>query len=123
MDKNYYTLEPMEPKVFGSECLTNRKIQQDANIQSNWSYRQYMQQNALQIMKYNSMGSIYSSGNNPYTLFSEPVQNTPFIFASLHDNTAAPCAYPTSDLKQSYIEKIQLKSRLVAPSISTKSFY
>ena len=123
MEKNYYTLESTEPKIFGTECLINRKIQQDANIQSNWKYRQYMQQNALQIMKYNSMESIYASGNNPYSLFSEPAQKTPFMFASLHDTREAPCSYPASDLKQVFIEKQQLKSRLVAPSIPTKAFY
>lgn len=73
--------------------------QQPANT-SNWKYRQYMQQNAKTIMKNNSMNYIQDSGNNPYALNQQPINTT------------------NSDLKQSYINKEQMQSRMIAPSFS-----
>ena len=52
--RNYASWQP--------DAIVNARIQQQENIQSNWSYRQYLQQNGLQIMKYNSMESCYDLG-------------------------------------------------------------
>ena len=130
MNNNYYTIETT-PELQGQayalwqpEGNTNRKIQVDSGISSNWKYRQYMQKNANEIMKYNTMQSINTSGNNPYTVLNtKPVGNTPYLYSSVHD-TSSP-AYDfhkltrNSDLKQDYIAKVQMKSRMVAPSIPT----
>ena len=35
------------------EAVINNRIQEKENIRSNWDYRQYMQHNGLEIMKYN----------------------------------------------------------------------
>ena len=73
------------------------------NITSNWKYRQYIQKNAQQIMKYNSMSAIYASGNNTYANDSGYTR-------------------PVSDLKDNYLQQEQMKMRMVAPSINTKFF-
>jgi hypothetical protein len=100
--------------------LTNKKIIDDAGIQTNWQYRQYIQKNANDIMKYNTMQSIQASGNNPYTLLNtKPVQNTPYLYNSVHDTSIPPYGFKNSDLKQNYMTKEQMKSRMVSPSIST----
>ena len=66
---SYYTITPTQMSTsWQPEAAMNTKIQADSNITSNWKYRQYMQNNASHIMKYNSLESIYSSGNNPYTV-------------------------------------------------------
>jgi hypothetical protein len=87
-------------------------------INSNWSYRRYMQQNANDIMKYNMMAAIGNSGNNPYILhnnYSGP--NVPILFDnnpnSSNTNTN------TSDLKQMYIHLEQQRSKMVSPYIPT----
>ena len=74
MNNTYYAMEPQQ-KFQGTnysswqpEAETNNKILVDSGINSNWKYRQYIQKNANQIMKYNTMGTIYTSGNNPYTM-------------------------------------------------------
>ena len=103
-----------------SDCKINNEIKSAANITSNWKYRQYMQSNANQIMKYNAMESIYASGNNPYalnnTIFSP---NVPRKFDSLHDESKP---FTNSDLKQGFLKKQQFNATLIAPSIPTDKF-
>ena len=127
---NYYTISPtyeIQGKTYGMwqpESLTNKKIHEDTGITSNWKYRQYMQKNAKDIMKFNTMQSINDSGNNPYTILNtNPVENTPYLYKSIHDNSMPNYGINNmSDLKQDYIAKQQMKARMIAPSISTKLF-
>jgi hypothetical protein len=126
MSNNYYTIEPT-PELQGQayslwqpEGSTNKKIQVDTNISSNWQYRQYMQKNANDIMKFNTMQAINTSGNNPYTLLNtNPVGNSPYLFNSVHDTSSPLYGFKNSDLKQDYINKTQMKSRMISPSIPT----
>jgi hypothetical protein len=126
MNNNYYTIEPTQElqgtaySLWQPDSSTNKKIQVDTGISSNWKYRQYMQKNANDIMKYNTMQSIHTSGNNPYTLLNtKPVGNTPYLYNSVHDTSSPAYGFRNSDLKQDYMTKEQMKSRMVAPSIPT----
>jgi hypothetical protein len=65
------------------------------NNSSNWSYRRYLQQNANEIMKHNTMAYISESGNNPYILSNNSVVN---------DNK--------SDLKNKYLQEQQIKAKM-----------
>lgn len=102
----------------------NNNIQKNAKITSNWEYRQYMQHNSNQIMKYNSMEAINASGNNPYqdeksivkNISNDNSNNVPYLYKSMHDNNKSLIEH-NSDLKQDYIKKMQFQSRLVAPSL------
>jgi hypothetical protein len=123
---NYYTIEPTQElqgtayNLWQPDSSVNDKIRVDTSINSNWKYRQYMQKNANQIMKYNSMQTIYTSGNNPYTVSNtNPTGNTPFLYNSLHDNSQPLYGYRDSDLKQDYMSKTQMKAKMISPSIST----
>lgn len=126
MNNNYYTIEPTQElqgtayNLWQPDGSTNRKIQVDTGISSNWKYRQYIQKNANEIMKFNTMHSINTSGNNPYTLLNtNPVGNTPYLYSSIHDTSKPPYGFRNSDLKQDYMSKQQIKARMVAPSIPT----
>ena len=100
----YYTiLTNNEGYAWQPTAATNNNILTQNNITSNWKYRQYIQKNAQQIMKYNSMSAIYASGNNPYANDSGYTR-------------------PVSDLKDNYLQQEQMKMRMVAPSINTKFF-
>ena len=117
---SYFTIEPT-PNLQGvlSNDLTNNKILVDTGIKTNWQYRQYIQKNANNIMKYNTMQSINDSGNNPYTVLNtKPVQNTPYLYNSIH-TTQNSIPYRNSDLKQNYMTKEQMRARMISPSIST----
>lgn len=123
---NYYTMDTtqeLQGTAYGlwqPEGSTNRKIQVDTGISSNWKYRQYMQKNANNIMKYNSMQSINESGNNPYTLLNtSTVGNVPHLFNSVHDTSSPAYGLNNSDLKQDYMTKERMKARMIAPSIPT----
>jgi len=123
MNTNYYTITPMAKKDFYSwqpQAITNTKIHADAEITSNWKYRQYLQNNAKNIMKYNSNEYINASGNNSYTLVNNNrVQQNPYVFGSLYNNTQPAIIGQMSDLKQDFIKKQQIQARMIAPSIPT----
>jgi hypothetical protein len=124
---NYYTIQPSEIfqgtsySSWQPDGLTNNKIIVDTGIQSNWKYRQYIQKNANEIMKFNSMQAIHDSGNNPHILVNNSsTGNTPHLYNSIHDTNNPSYGFRNSDLKQNYMDKIQMKSRMIAPSIPTK---
>ena len=122
----YYTIEPLKPPDYASwqpDASINQSIQTNAGLTSNWKYRQYIQQNANQIMKYNTLETMYSSGNNPYTILNtEPTNKTPYLFSSVHDTGRPKYGLRNSDLKQAFTATEQMNARMVAPSISTAGF-
>ena len=129
---NYYTIEPnkeFQTTSYSSwqpDSINNQKILLDTGIKSNWQYRQYMLKNANQIMKYNTMEYIYTSGNNPYTNkdnqslnSSQQLNSSPQLYTSLHDTSSPIYGINNSDLKQDYITNEKMKSRMIAPNIPT----
>ena len=126
MNNTYYTITPQQEFQAKANSVsqiynpTNQEIQSNSGINSNWGYREYMQKNANQIMKYNTMQTIYTSGNNPYTVLNtNPTNNTPYLYNSVHDNNNPLYGFRNSDLKQDYTKKEQIKSRMISPSIPT----
>ena len=129
MNHTYYTIDPqqdfqgMSYSLWQPEGATNKNIQQDNGIHSNWKYRQYMQKNANQIMKYNTMQTIHDSGNNPYSVLNNHITNNqPYLYNSIHDTNNPEYGFRNSDLKQDYMKKQQMKSKMVSPSIPTNTF-
>ena len=88
--RNYATWDPA--------AVVNQRIQQKEGITSNWNYRQYLQNNGLQIMNYNSAESCYVLGLDPHVK---------------SDN---------SDLKNPYLTREQLNARLIAPSVNPANY-
>ena len=118
---SYYTIPTVNNGAsWQPEATTNNNILHDSKLNSNWKYRQYMQNNAGQIMKYNTMSSIYSSGNNPYTVLNNtPTEKTPYNFYSIHNTSSPAYGFRNSDLKQDFMTKERMNARMVAPSIPT----
>jgi len=121
--RNYSTWLP--------ESVINEELQQKSGLYSNWDYRRYLQKNANNIMKYNQMEAVHSSGN--YTCYynnnsnnnsnsTSSTNNTPYIFKSTHDKSVPAYGYNNSDLKQNYLSREQLNARLISPSIPTNNF-
>ena len=126
MNNTYYTIEPQQQfqganySLWQPEAVTNQKIRVDAEINTNWKYRQYMQKNANQIMKHNTMTAIDSSGNNPYALLNtESTNKTPYLYKSIHDTNNPSYGFRNSDLKQDYMTKQQIQAKMVSPYIHT----
>ena len=101
----------------------NERIQFKEGIKSNWSYRQYLQNNGLQIMNYNSMESCYDLGLDPHVKSDRtPSDNVPYKFKGIFDSSKPGFGYCNSDLKNPYLTSEQLNSRLIAPSINPSNY-
>lgn len=128
----YYNMPPMmndgrNYSTFLPESVINEELQQKSGLYSNWDYRRYLQKNANNIMKYNQMDAVHSSGNYPSNYNNGNDSNgisvnSPFIFKSTFDKSVPPYAYNNSDLKQNYLSREQLNARLISPSIPTDKF-
>jgi hypothetical protein len=124
-NQTYYTITPTNPleSSWQPGAIVNNNIQSEAGITSNWKYRQYIQNNANHIMKYNTMEYIYASGNNPYAVTNKvPSSNVPLLFTSLYDQRQPSYGFSDSDLKQNFVSKQQINGRMIAPSIPTTEF-
>jgi hypothetical protein len=114
---SYYTI-PTKNIVYQAESVVNTNLQKSNDIKSNWIYRQYLQKNANDIMKYNTYQAIYTSGNNPYASSNRvEAEPTPFLYNSTYDNRVSKVSHPNTDLRKAYLEKEQFKSRMISPSI------
>jgi hypothetical protein len=101
------------------ETVINNNLIVESGIKSNWAYRKYLTNNAVDIMKYNMTEACNDVGY--YKRHTEaPVENTPtttgYMYKSYMDNT--PSSVGTSDLKQLYISREQLNSRKISPGIT-----
>jgi len=105
------------------DAVVNERIQKQEGIQSNWQYRQYLQKNGLQIMKYNNLEACYDLGLDPHTQTgTTPSSNVPYKFRNTFDTSTPGFGYCNSDLKNPYISREQLNARLVSPSINPAKF-
>ena len=101
------------------EAVVNERIQQQENINSSWNYRQYLTNNALQIMKYNNMESCYTMGLPSHCQTNKtPSKNVPYSFQSSFDSSKPGFGYCDSDLKSQYLSREQLNARMISPSFS-----
>jgi len=113
--RNYSSWQP--------DALVNERIQNQEGIKTNWNYRQYLQQNALKIMQYNNSEACYDLGLDQHVRTGNtPSSNVPHIFKSTFDTSMPGFGYCNSDLKNPYISREQLNSRLIAPSINPANY-
>jgi hypothetical protein len=109
--RNYASWQP--------DAVINRRIQKKENIHSNWTYRQFLQQNGLEIMKFNSEQACYDLGLPCHQqVNTTPSSNVPYRYASTFDTSSPGFGYCNSDLKNPYLSREQLNARLISPSIS-----
>ena len=113
--RNYASWQP--------DAVINQRIQRQEGIQNNWSYRQYLQNNGLKIMNYNSMEACYDLGLDPHVKIDKtPSDNVPYKFKSVFDTSKPGYGYCNSDLKNPYLSREQLNARLIAPSINSANY-
>ena len=99
-------------------AFVNEEIKVRENIKTNWQYRQYLTNNADNIIKYNQLAACDQCcycppkyGNN------KEMSNTPFLYKSCTESSQ-PYGYENSNLKKLYLDKYQLQARLVTPVIT-----
>mgnify|MGYP003980813963 FL=1 len=109
--RNYASWQP--------SAIVNNKIQKAEGIHSNWTYRQFLQKNAIQIMNYNNKESCYYLGLDDHIVSDQtPSDNVPFKFQSVFDSRKPGFGYCNSDLKNPYLTREQLNARMISPSIN-----
>ena len=100
------------------EAVINERIQKQENINSSWQYRQFLTNNAMQIMKYNNMEACYDLGLPSHIQTDKtPSSNVPYLFKSNFDNSKPGFGYCNSNLKNPYLSREQLQSRMISPAI------
>jgi hypothetical protein len=114
--RNYATWQP--------GAVINEQIRKDAGIKTNNEYRQYMMNNAEEIIKTNQINACdQTCGTLPFygRMDSNQPSGTPYVFKSCLDNSR-PFGYEDSDLKNVYLTKNQLQARMVAPMLTQDQY-
>lgn len=97
-------------------CKKNKELIKQNNIQTNFEYRKYLTNNAKSIMNNNTKEACDQCGvcyyGHPYSTNSNR-----YLYKSIN-NTHQPYGYENSDLKNIYLSRQQLQSRLTAPIMS-----
>lgn len=105
------------------DAIVNERIQMKEGIQTNWGYRQFLQQNGLQIMNFNNQEACYTLGLDPHVNTGKtPSDNVPYKFKGTFDSSKPGFGYCNSDLKNPYLTREQLNARLIAPSINPADY-
>lgn len=109
--RNYASWQP--------EAVVNDRIRKQENITTSWQYRQYLINNATNIMKINNQEACSELGlPTHFQTNSTPSSNVPFTFKSAYDTSRPGFGYNDSNLKQPYLTREQLQARMVAPIIN-----
>jgi len=109
--RNYASWQP--------EAVVNDRIRKKEGIKSNWEYRNFMINNGINIMNYNTLEYCYTLGLPcSENTNSTPASNVPFLYKSVFDTSIPGYGYCTSDLKNPYLTREELNARLISPSIA-----
>jgi len=94
----------------------SEEIKEQSGIKTNWQYRQYMQNNADTIIRYNQLASCDDCCESTarYGVEYEDTTTSPFLYKSSID-PSQPFGYNNGDLKSEYLSKYQLQCRLFTP--------
>jgi hypothetical protein len=109
------------------EAETNNLILQRNNIRSNWEYRQYLTNNAPQIMRENFIQSANDIGyyERNATELNEPnykpvlatSMSRPFLYSSILEQPSH-LGNENTDLKMEYLSREQLNAQQYAPVVT-----
>lgn len=103
--RNYTNWQP--------EVVIDKKIQEEKNINSNLEYRKFLQNNGSTIIKHNQVNSCNKCGICPYNPSTYENLSKPYIYSNLLRNDSE--VKYNSDLKNEYLSKQILQSRLFTP--------
>jgi hypothetical protein len=106
------------------ESAINNNIILENNIQSNWEYRRYLTENAVDVMNRNFRDACNDAGyytnaydinGNPYQLTGTPSvirdpMSSPFVY-NQENLTQMPFGYASSDLKDVYLSRDALSEQ------------
>jgi hypothetical protein len=96
-------------------AAVNDQLRKGNNIDTNWEYRQFLMHNSTNIMDTNLQQCFNQSGYS--NLYGQSVTNAPFLYSTVADKSQ-PYGYEDSDLKNIYLSRHDLQSRMIAPIVT-----
>ena len=107
---------------WNSACNTNNAVIHSNNIQTNYQYRQYLINNAKQVMSSNQKTACDECGFCQYSQAYTPQPLGKYLYKSCSD-MSKPYGYENSDLKNMYVSRQALQSRLTGPLMSQQGMF
>ncbi len=102
---------------YGSTCKANNSLKKDLGLNSNYDYRQYLIKNGNRLIEQNQNSHINKLGyNSPYNI-SDFNSDTKHIYKNVSDKSQ-PHGYETSDLKNLYLTRYELKAKSTGPILT-----
>lgn len=107
---------------YNSATEINKMIKDDRELSTNNQYRAYLTQNASTIIEHNKQTAIAATPFNPVTnqLMQNPEKKY-IIFSNYNENATGLPGYVDSDLKRSYLSRMELESRRELPYVNQES--
>lgn len=106
---------------WNTACTRNNLLKRRAGVSNNYNYRQYLIKNADSLIKDNQVAACDDCCACWQNFGPRPVDRFPhYIFKSCTDKTT-PYGYQHSDLKNMYLTRCALESRLAAPIMTQAS--
>lgn len=105
--------------IWSPACVHNQQFIQASGIQSNFEYRQYLMKHADLVMADNRKSACNECGRCIQGYGNKNGMQNPakYLFQGVSD-TNQPYGYENSDLKNMYLSRETLQSRLYAPTLS-----
>jgi hypothetical protein len=106
---------------YDPSCEYNERLGKQNNIKTNYQYRQFLIHNADKLMKVNQSEACDQCGTCKYGTPLQGVYHGKYLYKSASDMNT-PYGYERSDLKNMYLSRQALESRLEAPIMSQQSY-
>jgi hypothetical protein len=101
---------------WNSACKINDELKKRAGIRTNYQYRQYLINNADNLIQKDQVDACAACCGCLQNFHSRP-NSQKYLFKSCSDHKT-PFGYETSDLKNMYLSSQVLQERLVAPILT-----
>lgn len=102
-------------------CEINKNIINNNNIKTNYQYRQYLINNGNKVQNNNLNIACDNCGVCNYGPLFKPNETGKYLFKSCSDKSR-PYGYECSDLKNQYLTREELQSRMIAPLMSQQGY-
>ena len=105
---------------YNPSCERNNEIIRENGINTPMQYRSYLVNNARDIMRDNKQQACKEVGVCNFSSGNE-VNHNKYLYSSCQDRTQ-PFGYQTSDLKNLYLTRQDLQTRMSAPLLSQQQY-
>ena len=102
---------------------TDKAIMEKNGIKTNNDYRKYLVENAVGLMNNNHVSMCNNTGSHRFESdYDRRFKHyNKYLFKSIADRTQ-PYGYETSNLKNTYLTRDELQSKMVAPLMSQQGY-